>query len=80
MIFNRPLRANWGIALHAIQLFAKKLRSTFVGQNPRTVLPGRIVTDVASVPAIKIRNPMVLVVFMKARNQTLHKFKILVAR
>ena len=52
--------------MQAVQLHSEAGLSTCGGLDPRTIHPGRFVTHVLLMPALQIRDPVLLLVLVKA--------------
>ena len=64
------------VAFLAIEYAADKILATFFGLHPLSYKPGRIVPHVVPVPAAQIRNPVTLLILMKADNRLFHRFAL----
>jgi hypothetical protein len=57
---------------HAVQHLAEPCPASLFGEHPRAHLPWRIVPDVLVVTTGQLRDPVALIVLMKAGNRLLH--------
>ena len=60
------------LALNTFNLVADESGATLFSRNPLSHHPGRIVSDVAFVPAFQIGYPVTIFVLMKSYNASLH--------
>ena len=68
-----PRSSPWRlVAQHAVQHLAEPGAASCFGEHPWAHLPGRIVPDVLVVATGQLRDPVALVVLMKARDGLLH--------
>ncbi len=74
-----PLYVARSNALQADQLIAKVLRAALFGDDPRPVNPRWIVPHVLRVTALQIRDPVAILVLMKADYSTFHVPRLLAA-
>ena len=67
------MRRRVPIAFDAVQPSTNEAESTIRRGNPRSDLPGRVVTDVLGVAALEVRNPVLLFVLVEANDAALHQ-------
>jgi len=65
-----------GVALHAVERHADESGPRFLRQDPRPVLPRRIMSDVLGMAALEFGNPVLLFVLMESNNAALHGYRL----
>jgi hypothetical protein len=58
--------------LDALKRVSQELSASFLSLDPWPLLPRRIVPDVPRVPAFQFRNPVILIVAVKAGDNSQH--------